>query len=57
MAKKTLFRPREEILSFVNGGELTVKVTPNAGENSIILPGENGPAGILEVARENCTAG
>ncbi|MEJ6595430.1 DUF167 domain-containing protein [Parasphingorhabdus sp.] len=47
MAKKTLFRPREEILSFVNGGELTVKVTPNAGENSIILPGENGPAGIL----------
>jgi len=47
MAKKTLFPPREELLSLVNGGELTVKVTPNAGENSISLPVEGGPAGIL----------
>ncbi|AMO71071.1 DUF167 domain-containing protein [Sphingorhabdus sp. M41] len=47
MAKKTPFPPREEMLSLVNGGELTVKVTPNAGDNSISLPGATGPAGIL----------
>jgi uncharacterized protein YggU (UPF0235/DUF167 family) len=47
MAKKILFPPREELLSLVNGGELTLKVTPHAGANSISLPGENGPAGIL----------
>jgi len=47
MAKKTLFPPREEMLSLVNGGELTIKVTPNAGDNSISMPGENGPADIL----------
>ncbi len=49
MAKKILFPPREELLSLVNGGELTLKVTPNAGENSISLPGEGGPASILVV--------
>ena len=49
MAKKTLLPPREEILSLVSGGELTVKVTPNAGENSIGMPGKNGPDGILLV--------
>ena len=49
MAKKTLFPLRDEMLSLINGGELTVKVTPNAGENSISLPGEGGPAGILLV--------
>ena len=49
MAKKTSFPPRPEILSLVKGGELTVKVIPNAGDNSISLPGDNGPAGILLV--------
>ncbi len=49
MAKKTLFPPREEILSLVKGGELTVKVTPNAGENSISMSGKNRPDGILLV--------
>jgi uncharacterized protein YggU (UPF0235/DUF167 family) len=47
MAKKTQFPPREDMLSLVNGGELTVKVTPNAGENSISMPGQGGPGGIL----------
>jgi hypothetical protein len=51
MAKKTLFPPREEMLSLISAGELTVKVTPNAGENSISLPGEGGPAGILPLPR------
>ena len=37
------------MLSLVQNGELTVKVTPNAGANSISLPGEGGPAGILLV--------
>ena len=49
MAKKTLFPPRKEMLSLVSAGELTVKVTPNAGENSISPPGEGGPGGILLV--------
>ena len=49
MAKKTAFPPREELLLLAKNGELTVKVTPNAGDNSINLPGENGPAGILLV--------
>ncbi|MFT5331174.1 MAG: hypothetical protein ACI9TB_001235 [Parasphingorhabdus sp.] len=49
MAKKTSFPPLPEMLSLVKGGELTVKVTPNAGDNSISLPGDNGPAGILLV--------
>ena len=49
MAKKTLFPPRKEMLSLVSVGELTVKVTPNAGENSISPPGEGGPGGILLV--------
>jgi uncharacterized protein YggU (UPF0235/DUF167 family) len=49
MARKALFPPREEMLSLVNGGELTLKVTPNAGENSISLAGEGGPASILLV--------
>jgi uncharacterized protein YggU (UPF0235/DUF167 family) len=49
MAKKLLLPPREHILSLVNGGELTVKVTPNAGENSIGMPGENRSGGILLV--------
>tara|TARA_R110000824_G_scaffold3839_11_gene18377 strand:- start:1423 stop:1713 length:291 start_codon:yes stop_codon:yes gene_type:complete len=47
MAKKTPFPPRVELLSLVNGGELTVKVTPNAGENSISMPGDDGPGDIL----------
>lgn len=47
MAKKTLFPPREELLSLVSGGELTVKVTPNAGANNISMPGESGAGGIL----------
>ena len=42
MAKKNLFPPREEMLALVNNGELTVKVTPNAGENSISLSGKGG---------------
>jgi|TARA_R110001592_G_scaffold18110_2_gene75650 uncharacterized protein YggU (UPF0235/DUF167 family) len=49
MAKNKSFPPREELLSLVSGGELTVKVTPNAGDNSISLPGATGPAGILLV--------
>ncbi len=49
MAKNKSFPPREETLSLVKNGELTVKVTPNAGDNSISLPGESGPAGILLV--------
>jgi len=49
MAKKTLFPTREEMLALADGGELTIKVTPNAAENSISLPGENGPARILLV--------
>jgi uncharacterized protein YggU (UPF0235/DUF167 family) len=49
MAKKTLFPPREEILSLVSGGELTVKVTPNAGENSIGLPDKDRHDGLLLV--------
>ncbi len=47
MAKKTLFPPREEMLSLVNGGELTVKVIPNAGENRISMPDESRPDGIV----------
>jgi uncharacterized protein YggU (UPF0235/DUF167 family) len=47
MAKKNLFPPREEILSLAKNGELTVKVTPNAGGNSISVRGEHGPGGIL----------
>lgn len=47
MAKKTPFPPHEELRSLVNGGELTVKVTPNAGDNSISLPREGGSGGIL----------
>ena len=43
MAKKTLFPPRDQLLALVNNGELAVKVTPNAGENSISLPGKGGP--------------
>ena len=35
------------MLSLVNGGELTVKVTPNAGDNSISLPVEGGSDAIL----------
>ena len=42
MAKKTLFPPRDQLLALVNNGELTVKVTPNAGENSISLSGKGG---------------
>lgn len=49
MAKRTLFPPRDEMLSLAQNRELTVKVTPNAGDNSISLPGDNGPAGILLV--------
>lgn len=49
MAKKTLLPPRGEILSLVSGDELTVKVTPNAGENSIGMPGKAGPGDILLV--------
>lgn len=49
MAKKSLFPPREEILSLVSGGELKVKVVPNAAENIIVMPGEGGPAGILSI--------
>ena len=49
MAKNKSFPPRPEMLSLVKGGELTVKVTPNAGDNSISLPGDNGPARILLV--------
>ena len=30
------------MLALVNNGELTVKVTPNAGENSISLSGKGG---------------
>ena len=37
------------MLSLIEGGELTVKVTPNAGDTSISLQGEGGPAGILQV--------
>ena len=47
MAKKAPFPPREELLSLAKNGELTVKVTPNAGNNSISLPDDNGPVGIL----------
>lgn len=47
MAKKTRFPPRDEMLALVSGGELTVKVVPNAGENSIVLPKENGPSALL----------
>ena len=49
MAKNKSFPPREEILSIAQNGELTVKVSPNAGENRISLPGEHGPAGILSI--------
>lgn len=49
MAKNKSFPPREELLSAINGGELTVKVTPNAGDNRISLPGATGLAGILLV--------
>ena len=37
------------MLSLIKGGQLTVKVTPNAGDNSISLPGEAGLAGVLLV--------
>ena len=47
MAKKTRFPPRDEMLALVSGGELTVKVVPNAGENSIVLPKENVPSALL----------
>lgn len=36
-------------MSLVSGGELTVKVTPNAAENSIGMPRANGPSDILLV--------
>jgi len=49
MARKNQFPLREEILALANDGSLTVKVTPNAGENSIGMPDEGGPAGILLV--------
>tara|TARA_R110001606_G_scaffold69546_2_gene158955 strand:+ start:84 stop:374 length:291 start_codon:yes stop_codon:yes gene_type:complete len=47
MARKTSFPLREELLSLVKDGELTVKVTPNAGENSISMAGDAGPGDIL----------
>ena len=46
MAKKSLFPPRDQLLALVKNSELTVKVTPNAGENSISLPPENGSDGL-----------
>ncbi|CAO1651170.1 DUF167 domain-containing protein [Parasphingorhabdus sp. NYA22] len=49
MAKNKSFPPREELFSLIIGGELTVKVTPNAGDNSISLPDGKGPAGILSI--------
>lgn len=49
MAKKNHFPPRDEMLALASGGELTVKVMPNAGENSIVMPREAGPASIITV--------
>lgn len=49
MAKKTLFPPREEIRALVSDGELAVKVTPNAGENSISISGNSGSGADLLV--------
>ncbi len=49
MAKKTRYPPRQDILPLIRDGELTVKVTPNAGDISISLPAEMGPAGVLLV--------
>ncbi|MEH6756833.1 MAG: DUF167 domain-containing protein [Parasphingorhabdus sp.] len=47
MAKKNHFPLATEILSLVKDGELTIKVVPNAGKNSIAMPKEAGPAGAL----------
>ena len=47
MAKKTRFPPRDDMLALASGGELTVKVVPNAGENSIVLPKANDSVGLI----------
>jgi len=47
MARKTLFPPRQEILALGHDGSLTVRVTPNAGENSIGMPDDNRPGAVL----------
>ena len=49
MAKKKLFVAAGDILSLARNGELTVRVTPNAGDNSISMPGEDAPSGILSI--------
>ncbi len=49
MARKTRFPPCEEILALAHDGELTVKVTPNAGENSVSMPDDNRPGAVLLV--------
>ncbi len=49
MAKKNHFPAAGDILSLVIDGELTVKVMPNAGDNSINMPREDAPSAILSV--------
>tara|TARA_R110000850_G_scaffold18370_11_gene55858 strand:- start:659 stop:949 length:291 start_codon:yes stop_codon:yes gene_type:complete len=49
MAKKTLYPPRDEMMALAKDGELTVKVTPNAGENSISISGKSGSGAALLV--------
>ncbi|MEH6703056.1 DUF167 domain-containing protein [Parasphingorhabdus sp.] len=49
MAKKNHFPATSDILSLVIDGELIVKVMPNAGDNSITMPAEDGPSDILSV--------
>ncbi len=49
MAKKKNFPPRDEIMALASDGELTVKVVPNAGENSIAMPKDAGPVLLVRV--------
>lgn len=49
MAKKKLFVAAGDILSLARNGELTVRVTPNAGDNSISMPKDDDAACVLSV--------
>ena len=49
MAKKKLFVAAGDILSLARNGELTVRVTPNAGDNSISMPKDDDAVRVLSV--------
>ncbi|MBF6602010.1 MAG: hypothetical protein ITG03_03470, partial [Sphingorhabdus sp.] len=50
MAKKAKAPSPESILAMVDEkGRIAVKVTPNAGENAILMPAEGPEAAVLQV--------